>query len=1047
MPYPRSSFFFVVGGIFAMLSAGCECSPPAPGDAGSDAALPPGDPGLILGVPEVAAQSIPGLEGEVYVVYTELGVPHVYAASEHDLRVVQGYLLARDRYFQIDLIRRFGLGELGGLLGTPGFQIDVLSRSQGMTEVVEHLLEQLTPEQMEMHQAFADGVNAYVRASQAGMVAAPSEFNTLRGILGARRASDLLEELEVRDLMGFATGVVWQLGFTTTDLDVTTASAGVAAQFAGDPFATERTDGVLIDLLRRLDPVHDTTSVECASPPCFGLDGTAPSMALAPSFFAPPSTPTIEPGMASALRARLAQAAFLRGGIGVDFGSNAWAVGTGATADGAGILAGDGHLPLSVSALFYQMGLDTTVFEGADPRRQMGLFFAGIVPMAVGTNGHVAWSQTYQEADAVDWYREELVLDGSGRPMATMFGEPATPQPLTAIDETELVRRVDVLMSMERTETWQRYVTFDGRHLTAIEGRPAEGVTPGAGESVVNVSGTAVIPGDVDGDGVISAISLDFIAFEVTNLLQMADDFGRSNDVAEFRAATRRNVAYTQNLAVADEHGGILYTAYSGYPCRDHLRPAGMSTGWAVGADPLRVIDGTRYGGFEIPVDAMGRPSEAAGSGAPNECLVPEAMWPESMNPTRGFVLTANNDIAGTSLDGDVSNDAFYLGGTYAEGYRASTIRRNLEALAATAGASIETMAALQGDHVSRTLEDYFPALEAAVEAARDASAIAPAMRSEDEARLASIYEADEEAIFQAMTRLTSWHDGPHIAQSGVVTFYDPDAELDADDAAATMIWAETFRRILDRILSDEDIDDVMAHDPRTLRANVLRRLIEGRGPGNPESLASYNPATEESVFFDVRGTAPVERSEEALVGALADALDALTAPPTETEPLGFGSMDMGTWRWGLRHMVRFESILVIFAGSDVPEVGLLAGGFSISPRRLPIAEMIPVGDPRADLPWYPRPGDFFAVDAANAPLTLGADYTYGNGPVMRMVIELREGSVRGQNILPGGQSGITTSEHYDDQARLWLANETIPLRFSPADVVMGATGRETFRP
>ena len=67
--------------------------------------------------------------------------------------------------------------------------------------------------------------------------------------------------------------------------------------------------------------------------------------------------------------------------------------------------------------------------------------------------------------------------------------------------------------------------------------------------------------------------------------------------------------------------------------------------------------------------------------------------------------------------------------------------------------------------------------------------------------------------------------------------------------------------------------------------------------------------------------------------------------------------------------------------------------------------------------------------------------------PVMRMVISLNDGRVEGQNIIPGGQSGVTASEHFDDQAGLWLGNQTVPLRFHVEDVVAGATGREVFSP
>jgi acyl-homoserine lactone acylase PvdQ len=63
------------------------------------------------------------------------------------------------------------------------------------------------------------------------------------------------------------------------------------------------------------------------------------------------------------------------------------------------------------------------------------------------------------------------------------------------------------------------------------------------------------------------------------------------------------------------------------------------------------------------------------------------------------------------------------------------------------------------------------------------------------------------------------------------------------------------------------------------------------------------------------------------------------------------------------------------------------------------------------------------------------------------LVIVLDHGVVRGQNIIPGGQSGLTDSPHFADQAALWLGNETLPLRFSVPDVVAGAAGREVYRP
>ena len=68
--------------------------------------------------------------------------------------------------------------------------------------------------------------------------------------------------------------------------------------------------------------------------------------------------------------------------------------------------------------------------------------------------------------------------------------------------------------------------------------------------------------------------------------------------------------------------------------------------------------------------------------------------------------------------------------------------------------------------------------------------------------------------------------------------------------------------------------------------------------------------------------------------------------------------------------------------------------------------------------------------------------------PVKRLVIALHpDGRVEGQNIIPGGQSGLTTSPHFTDQVALWLGNEALPLRFHLDQVVDGAVGREVYLP
>src|ERR1035438_7781020 len=55
---------------------------------------------------------VAGLQKQVEILRDHWGVPHIYAATVHDLFFAQGYITAEDRLFQIDLWRRVGTGKL-----------------------------------------------------------------------------------------------------------------------------------------------------------------------------------------------------------------------------------------------------------------------------------------------------------------------------------------------------------------------------------------------------------------------------------------------------------------------------------------------------------------------------------------------------------------------------------------------------------------------------------------------------------------------------------------------------------------------------------------------------------------------------------------------------------------------------------------------------------------------------------------------------------------------------------------------------------------------
>jgi penicillin amidase len=1023
--------------------------PPAEADGGMDAAtdalppLPP-PPAPFEALPETGRFSIPELDAEAYVVRTEGNVPHVYARTRLDAMRVFGFTMARDRYFQMDLTRRLSQGTLTEVLGDVALETDIENRMTGGGFLADRFTAALTAEEAAEIDAFAEGINAYIEAVRARAARPPRELQLAFRLLGAASVTELMPRWTRRDVISTGVTVLYGTSFETVDVRRTAALARVDDAFEGMPDRELRLRGLREDVMNRVAPPNDVSSAAG-----WGIDtaGTIVARRRGP----PPTRPLHlggprpEPGTLNRLNERLAHIVARMPRSSEGYGSNAWAVMGRATIDGSALLAGDGHLQLSVPALFWQVGLDTAHL-GADvgeDLRMLGATIAGVPAIGVGTNGHVAWSQTAFFADVTDWYAERLVLGDDGLPRASIFeGEE---RPLTVTEETFVVRDVPALGSVGRTETIQRLTTFDGRWITSVEGRRVRADEPlGPGEARLNVMGDLIVPGDVDGDGAVSAVSFYYGPFDGGTVLRAFREFTRARTVEDYRQALRHFIGYGGAMTAADASGSVLHSAYHAVPCRNYL-PRDEHGVWIDGADPRRLLDGTRYPSWRIPLDAEGRVDEAAAAaGGPRACAVPFDEWPQALDPARGFVMHANNDPGNIATDDDLFDDPYYIGGPWIEGYRAARIVERLSAEVATSSASLESMAALQADHHSNLGRAWSPYLLEAIEAARDAAARTPPPGSAD-ARMAARFAAARADFEEVERRMRAWAEGGFRTPSGVETFYASVGPRDVADSVATTIhhaWLTSYvRGVLDDERIPGDLSPAVTVD--TFRFGLMKLLVDGRGPGNPRRLGSYDPTREESVFFDDVRTPEIESSREVALRAIEEALAFLRSAPTAPGRGGYGTTDWDAWRWGLRHMVRFDSLVGSALGGD-GSLDLLLNMFRITPATVPLATGLPAGDPRAMLPHFPRPGDHLEVDAANPGLDLD-DWTYGSGPVFRMVIALGPSGVRGRNILPGGQSGFPGDPHFDDQARLWLGNQTYPLRFTPAEVAEGATGFERF--
>ena len=74
-----------------------------------------------------------GIKENVKVYFNSFGIPAVEANNEHDLFFATGYLHARDRLWQMDLIRRATQGNLSEIFGKDLFKTDILLRALEIT--------------------------------------------------------------------------------------------------------------------------------------------------------------------------------------------------------------------------------------------------------------------------------------------------------------------------------------------------------------------------------------------------------------------------------------------------------------------------------------------------------------------------------------------------------------------------------------------------------------------------------------------------------------------------------------------------------------------------------------------------------------------------------------------------------------------------------------------------------------------------------------------------------------------------------------------------
>ncbi|HEX3235104.1 MAG TPA: penicillin acylase family protein [Gemmatimonadales bacterium] len=326
--------------------------------------------------PASATVMLPRLGADVRVLFDDRAVPHIFAATELDAWRALGYVIARDRLFQLELQGRAGGGTLTELLGAAALPADQEARALGMGRGAERLVKALpdTSEARRVLDGYASGVNAYVEQMR------PSELPLEYRLLGRRPAPwTALQSMHVFMRMGY-----------------TLAQSGLELRHLA---AAARVGTVAADALF---PLH--APIQEPIQPSAGEPRTIRTLLPPPGA---PDSVAIE-ALRSVPSAALARAA---GDDGNGRGSNNWAVEPARTQDHAALLAGDPHLDLTLPSIWYEAHI---VVPGVVD--VYGVTIPGIPAVVLGFNRDVAWSFTNTEADVMDRWVEQV--DDSLQPAA-----------------------------------------------------------------------------------------------------------------------------------------------------------------------------------------------------------------------------------------------------------------------------------------------------------------------------------------------------------------------------------------------------------------------------------------------------------------------------------------------------------------------------------------------------------------------------------------------------------------------------------------------------
>lgn len=325
---------------------------------------------------------VAGLRANVSIRRDERGIPYIEADNEQDLYFAQGYVVASDRLWQMDFLRRTATGELAEVLGPSVLDEDKRHRAFGFAALAEQMVGRLAPPVLAALESYARGVNAYIESLDESKF--PKEYRALQLKPRLWRPAD---SLILGKLFAESLSTSWQ-----TDM----MRAGLAG-------LSSKRQEELLPITSPLDVIL------VGSDKAVNKTKASNSSASIP----PRMTTTSQLLGEVAKNMNLQRRSLERVGLYAEYSasSNNWVVNSQHSNTGKPLLANDPHLDPSVPSIWYMVQM------AAPGLRVAGVTIPGAPGVFIGHNDHIAWGITNVGADVQDLYIEKFDKDKPQRYM------------------------------------------------------------------------------------------------------------------------------------------------------------------------------------------------------------------------------------------------------------------------------------------------------------------------------------------------------------------------------------------------------------------------------------------------------------------------------------------------------------------------------------------------------------------------------------------------------------------------------------------------------